>query len=212
MQAVLCTPWRRPEPNRHDEQELGRARQCCEPRRRAMRDQCRGGSGCRSGLQGGSCDEEVQRIGHGPDTADGRFWGWSEELQSPSRMYAPMQGYSQFHSLSEKKFLGATVPAQTRADPSASLKTAMDTLAAHPNVGPFIGRQLIQRLVTSNPSPAYIARVAATFCFAVLHCASNSRGLPTNWLDAAGIAPQAWSSPAAGPVPRRAGSSRRPPR
>jgi uncharacterized protein (DUF1800 family) len=34
---------------------------------------------------------------------------------------------------------------------------ALDTLAAHPNVGPFIGRQLIQRLVTSNPSPAYVA-------------------------------------------------------
>ena len=33
----------------------------------------------------------------------------------------------------------------------------------HPNVGPFIGKQLIQRLVTSNPSPAYIARVAAAF-------------------------------------------------
>jgi Protein of unknown function (DUF1800) len=33
----------------------------------------------------------------------------------------------------------------------------------HPNVGPFIGKQLIQRLVTSNPSPAYVARVSAAF-------------------------------------------------
>jgi uncharacterized protein (DUF1800 family) len=40
---------------------------------------------------------------------------------------------------------------------------ALDTLAAHPNVGPFIGRQLIQRLVTSNPSPQYVAAVAAAF-------------------------------------------------
>ena len=40
---------------------------------------------------------------------------------------------------------------------------ALDTLAAHPNVGPFIGRQLIQRLVASNPSPAYVQRVAAVF-------------------------------------------------
>jgi hypothetical protein len=39
----------------------------------------------------------------------------------------------------------------------------MNRLAKHPNVGPFIGRQLIQRLVTSNPSPAYIARVSAVF-------------------------------------------------
>ena len=45
----------------------------------------------------------------------------------------------------------------------ASLKRALDTLFNHPNVGPFIGRQLIQRLVTDNPSPAYISRVAAAF-------------------------------------------------
>ena len=40
---------------------------------------------------------------------------------------------------------------------------ALDTIFNHPNVGPFICRQLIQRLVTSNPSPAYVARVAAVF-------------------------------------------------
>ena len=39
----------------------------------------------------------------------------------------------------------------------------MDAISAHPNVGPFIGAQLIQRLVASNPSPAYVARVAAVF-------------------------------------------------
>ena len=44
-----------------------------------------------------------------------------------------------------------------------ALKTALDNLFNHPNVGPFIGKQLIQRLVTSNPSPAYVARVAAAF-------------------------------------------------
>ena len=42
-------------------------------------------------------------------------------------------------------------------------KIALDTLFNHPNVGPFIGKQLIQRLVTSNPSPAYVGRVAAVF-------------------------------------------------
>jgi len=99
----------------------------------------------------------------GPDTADGRYYGWGTEFIDPARLYSPMQGYTQFHSLSEKKFLGATVPAQARADPNASLKVALDTLAAHPNVGPFIGRQLIQRLVTSNPSPAYVSRVALAF-------------------------------------------------
>ncbi|MCV4601368.1 DUF1800 domain-containing protein, partial [Escherichia coli] len=67
-----------------------------------------------------------------------------------------------FHSTREKRFLGRTVASGT-ADPEASLRAALDTLFQHPNVGPFIGKQLIQRLVTSNPSPAYVQRVAAAF-------------------------------------------------
>jgi hypothetical protein len=43
------------------------------------------------------------------------------------------------------------------------LKAMLDMLHNHPNVGPFIGKQLIQRLVTSNPSPAYVSRVSAAF-------------------------------------------------
>jgi len=43
------------------------------------------------------------------------------------------------------------------------LKTTLDTIFNHPNVGPFICRQLIQRLVTSNPSPGYVYRVASVF-------------------------------------------------
>ena len=65
------------------------------------------------------------------------------------------------HEPGEKSFLGVTIPAGTTGE--ASLDIALDTLVAHPNVGPFIGRQLIQRLVTSNPSAAYVARVAAVF-------------------------------------------------
>ena len=61
----------------------------------------------------------------------------------------------------EASFLGATVPANTEG--TAALKIALDTLFNHPNVGPFIGKQLIQRLVTSNPSPAYVERVADVF-------------------------------------------------
>ncbi len=48
-------------------------------------------------------------------------------------------------------------------DGAAALKSALDTLFNHPNVGPFFGRQMIQRLVTSNPSTAYVARVASAF-------------------------------------------------
>jgi uncharacterized protein (DUF1800 family) len=67
--------------------------------------------------------------------------------------------------VSAKTFLGTTIPASTAAtaNPAAELKTALDVIFNHPNVGPFISRQLIQRLVTSNPSPAYVGRVAAAF-------------------------------------------------
>jgi uncharacterized protein (DUF1800 family) len=74
-----------------------------------------------------------------------------------------MLGYPQYHATEEKSFLGTTIAAQTQSDPQASLRVALDTLAAHPNVGPFIGRQLIQRLVTSNPSPQYVAAVSTAF-------------------------------------------------
>jgi uncharacterized protein (DUF1800 family) len=83
--------------------------------------------------------------------------------QSPNREVMPMQAFPQFHSISEKSFLGTTIPASTAADPMGDLNRALDVIAGHPNVGPFIGRQLIQRLVTSNPSPAYVGRVAQAF-------------------------------------------------
>jgi uncharacterized protein (DUF1800 family) len=97
---------------------------------------------------------------YGPDTLNARFAG---RLQDPERLVMPMQGYPQHHSVLEKRFLGTVVAPQSPADPAASLKTAIDTIFAHPNVGPFIGRRLIQRLVTSAPSPAYVGRVAAVF-------------------------------------------------
>ena len=66
-----------------------------------------------------------------------------------------------FHSQQEKSFLGLTIPAGTNA--ADSLAMALDHLVAHPNVGPFFSKQMIQRLVTSNPSPSYIQRVAEVF-------------------------------------------------
>jgi uncharacterized protein (DUF1800 family) len=65
------------------------------------------------------------------------------------------------HSLLEKHFLGITIPDGT--DAATSLKIALDRLFNHPNVGAFFGQQMIQRLVTSNPSPAYVRRVAQVF-------------------------------------------------
>lgn len=80
-----------------------------------------------------------------------------------SRHFAarPMAFDPDLHSPEAVQFLGTTIPAGT-AGPVA-LQAALDTLFHHPNVGPFFGRQMIQRLVTSNPSPAYVARVAAAF-------------------------------------------------
>ncbi len=91
------------------------------------------------------------------------FWGNADGASDPDRSFNRMLGYPQYHSKEEKRFLGAVVPAQALPDPQASLRVALDALAAHPNVGPFIGRQLIQRLVTSNPSPTYVRDVARVF-------------------------------------------------
>lgn len=75
----------------------------------------------------------------------------------------PMSAYPNHHSTLEKTFLGTTIPASTTPDPAGDLKIALDTLFNHPNTGPFIARRLIKQFVTSNPSPAYIKRVAAVF-------------------------------------------------
>lgn len=74
----------------------------------------------------------------------------------------PMVPFQAYHDTAEKRLFDGIVlpPAQTA---QADLDAALDALFNHPNVGPFIGRQLIQRLVTSNPSPAYVARVATAF-------------------------------------------------
>ncbi len=97
----------------------------------------------------------------GPDKSDTRFNGGG--TQDPDREVLFMQSYPRFHSISEKRFLTAVIPAGASADPDGDLRIALDAIASHPNVGPFISRQLIQRLVTSNPTPAYVARVAQAF-------------------------------------------------
>ncbi len=89
--------------------------------------------------------------------------GSSGGVSDPDRYFKPMVAYPQFHSLDAKTFLGVTIAASTTANPAADLKIALDTLTAHPNVGPFISKQLIQRLVTSNPSGPYVQAVAAIF-------------------------------------------------
>jgi uncharacterized protein (DUF1800 family) len=81
--------------------------------------------------------------------------GYGEDL-------LPMQSYSDHHSTDEKDFLGATIPAES-SNADADLKIALDTIFNHPNVPAFVSKQLIQHLVTSNPSPAYVSRISAVF-------------------------------------------------
>jgi uncharacterized protein (DUF1800 family) len=74
----------------------------------------------------------------------------------------PMINIASRHQTTAKTILnGVSLPADQSA--AQDLKTTLDTIFNHPNVGPFIARQLIQRLVTSNPSPGYIYRVASVF-------------------------------------------------
>ena len=82
-------------------------------------------------------------------------------ITSVNVVRAPMALSAANHTALASNFLGASIAAGT--DGAAALKIALDTLFNHPNVGPFFGRQMIQRLVTSNPSPAYVARVASAF-------------------------------------------------
>jgi uncharacterized protein (DUF1800 family) len=81
----------------------------------------------------------------------------------------PLVPWETWHDTGPKTlFDGITLPAGQGA--RKDMKDALDAIFNHPNVGPFVGRQLIQRFVTSNPSPAYIARVAGVF-------ANNGQGV-----------------------------------
>jgi uncharacterized protein (DUF1800 family) len=92
------------------------------------------------------------------------FTGWDYDGVSstdPAYVKKPMVNNPARFATGAKRVLDADIP--STADGAAAMKVALDTLANHPNVGPFLGRQLIQRLVTSHPSPAYVARIAAVW-------------------------------------------------
>ncbi|MFM8769395.1 MAG: DUF1800 family protein [Rubrivivax sp.] len=115
----------------------------------------------------GTLRNGVATDSYGQDTITGLarvFTGWDNDRAvrtDPGHAQRPMVLNAANHSPGAKQFLGVTVAAGTSG--TLALQTALDTIANHPNVGPFIGRQLIQRLVTSNPSPSYVGRVAAVF-------------------------------------------------
>lgn len=98
----------------------------------------------------------------------GFTWGdnflFGQNPQSESSFLEPMQIINNWHEPGTKNLLnGFVVPDRSPVNGLADVNDALDNIFNHPNVGPFIGRLLIQRLVKSNPSPDYIARVTAKF-------------------------------------------------
>jgi len=92
-------------------------------------------------------------------------WGFAGNPQFdfyPQNFRAPMAAFPDHHDTGQKRVLDNVVLPAGQAQ-SQDLKDALDIIFNHPNVGPFISRELIQRLVTSNPSPAYVYRVAKVF-------------------------------------------------
>lgn len=82
--------------------------------------------------------------------------------QNPVYWGAAMVAIEANHDMTAKTLLsGYTIPAGQTAE--TEVNTVIDSIFNHPNVGPYIGSQLIQALVTSNPSPAYVSRVTAAF-------------------------------------------------
>ncbi len=103
-----------------------------------------------SGWSYGGLDNSKPDLFHNHDDNDESLW------------VVPMKAWAGYHSPDEKTLLDGKLlpPGQS---PEKDLADALDTIFQHPNVPPFFAKQLIQRLVTSNPSPAYVGRVAAVF-------------------------------------------------
>jgi uncharacterized protein (DUF1800 family) len=89
-------------------------------------------------------------------------WTWCNPTEPTVDPYAPMEPFEDYHDTDAKTLLnGVQIPAGQTA--YQDLTAALDNIFNHPNVPPFISKQLIQRFVTSNPSPAYVQRVAGVF-------------------------------------------------
>lgn len=98
------------------------------------------------------------------------FTGWTyptkpgatAKFRNPEFYGGPMIPFDSHHDMDPKLLLnGVTQPGGGSAQ--GDLNAALQNIFNHPNVGPFISKQLIKRLVTSNPSPEYVGRVAAVF-------------------------------------------------
>jgi uncharacterized protein (DUF1800 family) len=97
------------------------------------------------------------------------FTGWTfpptpgkpAQNHNPQFYGGPMVAVESLHDSGQKTILGQTIPAGGSAE--QDLAAAVGIIFNHPNVGPFVAKQMIEHLVTSNPSPAYVQRVATAF-------------------------------------------------
>ncbi|MFI5106292.1 MAG: DUF1800 family protein, partial [Terriglobales bacterium] len=97
------------------------------------------------------------------------FTGWTfpptpgkpAQNHNPEFYGGPMVAVESLHDSGQKTILGQTIPAGGSAE--QDLAAAVGIIFNHPNVGPFVAKQMIEHLVTSNPSPAYVQRVATAF-------------------------------------------------
>lgn len=94
-------------------------------------------------------------------------WG-SNGWKNPTYLKGEMLAVAAEHDQTARSLPGGVALAASRT-PMQALDAVIDSLYNHPNVAPFIGKQLIQHLVTSNPSPAYVARVAQAFVSGSAH-------------------------------------------
>ncbi len=102
---------------------------------------------------------EMARVFTGLTDQNGYFFA-SDGGSSHFSRISPMIADESYHDQGVKQVLGRDIATgSTRGD----IEAALHILFEHPNTGPFIARRLIQRLVTSNPSPQYIERVARVF-------------------------------------------------
>ena len=87
---------------------------------------------------------------------------FTTRVRGTANLLRPLQAWAPKHDTNEKTIIGNTVIAAGQTA-EAELEIALDTLFNHPNVPPFIGKLLIQRLVTSNPTPDYVNRISQVF-------------------------------------------------
>jgi uncharacterized protein (DUF1800 family) len=117
-------------------------------------------------LKGGACaptydNERVREYAYA-------LTGWTYPAGANCRYYngdmlpIPVSGNHDYHDRQPRDLL-AGVKLQAGHSAPAALDAVLDSLMSHPNIAPFVGRQLIQHLVSSNPSPAYVGRVSNAF-------------------------------------------------